>query len=267
MNTILVDDEIWTLDELADACAQIDEINIVGKFQYPTDSLEFSKDHVIELAFLDVEMPGINGLDLAQELRRLYPMMIVIFISAHDEYMSDAFDMDADYYVKKPYRTDKIQQVLSRTLLLARRLEKKIFIKTFGNFDVFVDGKVVHFSSAKSKELLAYLVDRKGSMVTSAEGFSILWEDEKYTHENASKYRKVTLRLKEDLIKNGIENIVQILPRGRALNVDAVECDYFQFLKGTESVRNSFNGEYMTNYSWGEFTLGALCNMSGYKYE
>ena len=66
--------------------------------------------------------------------------------------------------------------------------KEHIFIQTFGNFDVLLDGNPVHFSSAKSKELLAYLVDRQGALVTRVEAFAALYEDENYTRNNQKKF-------------------------------------------------------------------------------
>lgn len=72
------------------------------------------------------------------------------------------------------------------TKLLSRRLEKRVYIRTFGAFDVFVDNTPLSFRSAKAKELLALLVDRCGGILTSREGFTLLWENHPYDNQNAS---------------------------------------------------------------------------------
>lgn len=78
-----------------------------------------------------------------------------------------------------------------------------IFIRTFGYFDVFVDGVPILFRSEKAKELLALLVDRRGGYVSSSEAISILWENEPLSDQTRSRYRKVAMRLKDTLEQFG----------------------------------------------------------------
>ncbi len=258
MKTILVDDEMWMLRQFETECRELEDIQLEGVFDSPIEALEYARNHAIELAFLDIEMPHMNGLELAGELRSMYPDMIIIFVSGYDKYMVDAYKMNADYFVMKPYTKKNIEDVVSRAKLLSKRIKKRFFIKTFGNFDVFVDGKPIKFSSARAKELLAYLVDRNGNVVETEEGFSLLWEDRFFDASSASSYRKVLSRLQSSLVEAGALDILFILSHGRAINKSAVDCDYFSYLDGDKQTISQWNGEYMSNYSWGEYTLANL---------
>lgn len=133
-----------------------------------------------------------------------------------------------------------------------------VSIRTFGYFDVFVGENPIAFRNKKSKELFALLVDRKGGYVTSEEAISFLWEDEPVNTLTLSRYRKVALRLKSTLEEYGISDVVEVVDGKRRIVQDKVDCDLFNYLSGKEEYANLFKGSYLTNYSWGETTLGEL---------
>lgn len=252
MNTILVDDELWAMKQFETECAAIPDIHIIGQFSDSIDALEFAKTTAVDFALIDIEMPEMNGIELAKRLKELYPEIIIVFVTAYEKYLTEFLKIKADYYVIKPYTKDDVLDVLSRAELLSKRQQKRIFIKTFGNFDLFIEGRLLYFSSAKAKELLALLVDRRGGIITSKEALGLLWENRVYDPTAANTYRKTLSRLTDILKKAGIENILITKPNGRALNTEMVECDLYSFLDGDEAAKRSFTGEYMHNYSWGE---------------
>ena len=133
-----------------------------------------------------------------------------------------------------------------------------VTIRTFGYFDVFIDGKAVAFRNKKSKELFALLVDRKGGFVTSDEAISFLWEDEPVNSVTLARYRKVALRLKNTLEEYGISDVVEVVDGKRRIDTDKVSCDLYDYLSGKEEFANLFKGSYLSNYSWGENTLAEL---------
>ncbi len=136
----------------------------------------------------------------------------------------------------------------------------KVTIRTFGYFDVFVDGRPIAFRNKKSKELFALLVDRRGGFVTSEEAISFLWEDEPASPVIYSRYRKVALRLKNLLEEYEIADIVESVDGKRRIICERVNCDLYNYLTGKEVYSQLFKGSYLTNYSWGETTLGELYN-------
>ncbi|MGI6217234.1 MAG: PAS domain-containing protein [Coriobacteriales bacterium] len=133
---------------------------------------------------------------------------------------------------------------------------KNVRIRTFGHFEVFVNGTPIAFNHAKSKELLAILVDREGGYVSSREAVAYLWENEMVTKTVLARYRKVAMRLREILDENGIGNIVENKNGLRRIRVDKVDCDLFRFKSNGET--SLFNGSYMSDYSWGEVKLAEM---------
>lgn len=137
-------------------------------------------------------------------------------------------------------------------------IQSEVFVRTFGYFDVFVNGKPIAFRNKKSKELLALLVDRRGGFISSDEAVSFLWEDEFVTPVTLSRYRKVALRLKNLLEEYGIADIVESVDGKRRIVPERISCDLYDYLKGEEENKSLFTGSYLSNYSWGESTLAGL---------
>ncbi len=141
------------------------------------------------------------------------------------------------------------------------RLPHDVKIQTFGYFEVFVDGKPILFKSKKAKELLAVLVDRRGGYISSGDMISYLWEDEPVNPTTNARCRKVAMILKNTLAEYNVDYIIESADRQRRLVSDAVDCDLFHFLNGDESYVNNFDGTYMLNYSWSEWTASYLSNI------
>ena len=134
----------------------------------------------------------------------------------------------------------------------------KVCVQTFGNFDVYLDGKLLLFSRLKAKETFAYLIDRKGSSVTTAEIASILWEEREYNRSLQNQTQVILSCMMKTLKENGISDIVIKKRNQIAIDKSKIKCDYFEFFNGDVSAVNAYTGEYMTNYSWAEMTAGEL---------
>lgn len=127
MKTIIVDDEIWSMQSFIDECGTSDNIELKGLFTDPEEALAYAKREIVDFALLDIEMPKISGLTLAKQLREYNPDMIIIFVTAYPSYSMEAIKQRADYIVFKPYNMDDINDALNRAKLLGKR-GKKIFI-------------------------------------------------------------------------------------------------------------------------------------------
>ena len=154
MKTILVDDMLLDLQLFELKCADMPDFEIVGKFTDPNAAIEYAAGHVVDFALLDIDMPGMDGIHLAQALRRLRSDIIIVFATAHPKFAVEALKMKADYIIFKPFDREDIADVMERAKLLRRRQCKRIHFHTFGAFDMLVDGEPVHFRSGKAKELI-----------------------------------------------------------------------------------------------------------------
>ena len=110
---ILVEDESIILKgclrTLADTLPQA---KIAG-FQKADKALEFARSQRIDVAFLDIELSGDNGIELAQELRKINSCINIIFLTSHMDYMNDAWKLHASGFVMKPLDPEKIRQEMA----------------------------------------------------------------------------------------------------------------------------------------------------------
>ena len=161
----------------------------------------------------------------------------------------------------KPIRTDDVRTELEnlRNPIEWNR-EKRIKILTFGNFDVFVDGMPLKFERKQSKEILAYLVDKRGTSATYAELAAMLWEDEEYDRTKQKNLQVYVASLVKSLHGVGVKDLILKDRHGLLMNTAIVDCDYYRFLDGDTRAINAFTGQYMSAYSWAEFTVGYLEN-------
>ena len=113
----------------------------------------------------------------------------------------------------------------------------------------------------KAKELLALLIDRGGAALTTEQIASILWESKNYNTSLKNAVTKVVASLRNTLKAEGIEDI--LIKRWNHLAVDTkkFECDAYEYEKQVPRDRSSFRGEYMTNYSWAEYSIGRFIRM------
>lgn len=143
MNTklkcLLLDDELPGLSYLKLLCEQIPELEVVGVFNDPELFQNEFSNLEFDLCILDIEMPGTNGIQLAEMLKD----KAVIFTTAYKEYATHAFDLDAVDYVVKPVRIERLQQAVTKAILrktIDQPIRKNIRINTDkGNVQLFFD--------------------------------------------------------------------------------------------------------------------------------
>ena len=252
MKIIALDDEELALEGLMDAiraCAPNAELH---GFSYAEDVLAFLRVHSCDVAFLDVEMAGLNGVELAEQLKLRNPDVNLIFATGFSSYQGSAFDLHASGYLMKPITVEKVRKELAN---LRRPVpeEKRIQVQCFGNFEVYLDGIPLEFKYHKTKELLAYLVDGNGALCTNGEIITNLFGD-----DNHNAYlRSLRKDLLDTLETAGCADVITQQRGKLGLVPEAIRCDYYVWCAG-KRMGNAYLGEYMAQYSWSEDTNAAL---------
>lgn len=162
-------------------------------------------------------------------------------------------------YAKEP-KEDKISVIFMGTKESSteERCPVVLKVQTFGNFEVFYKDKPVAFGRAKAKELFAYLIDRRGATVTTAEACGILWEDKEYNFSLQRQFQTVVSDLIKSLKRHNLEHLLRRRRNCLSVEVSGLECDFYRLLEGDTGAKDLYNGEYMSNYSWAEMTAGFL---------
>lgn len=258
MKTILVDDEVRAMKVFETYAQGIPEVELIGEFTDGMEAVIYAKEHPVDLAVLDIQMSGMDGISIGKMLRLLYPDILLMYITGYESYAIDAIRLHAASYLLKPYTKEQLYYEIETAKLLSHRKKKRIFIKTFGHFDVFVDNHPIMFRSGKAKELLALLVDRQGGTVNTDQIICTLWEDRPNDEATQNLCSKVSKGLMNELKEHGAEEIL-ISKRGiKRVVPESFECDYYELLEDDQQAKKQFVGDYMLDYSWAEERMGLL---------
>ena len=259
MKIIAVDDEKLALDTLVDSIGKtVSEAETVG-FRRPEEALAYAGENPCDIAFLDIKMRGMTGLELARRLKEIRGDINIIFVTGYSEYSLDAFRLYASDYLLKPATPDAVGQALAHLRTPVKPVQaKRVRFRCFGSFEVYVDNKPLVFGRAKAKELLAYLVDRMGASATMGELMTVIWEDGPDTSSRQSNLRNLIADLKSVLSDAGVADIILKSRNSIALDCALVDCDYYDFLDHIPYAVNAYHGEYMAQYPWAEITTAAL---------
>lgn len=257
MQIIATDDEALALESLLSAIAEANPSAVVNGFHRGGDALAFARSHPCDIAFLDIEMRDMNGLELAKQLKGIHPQINIVFVTGYNQYMAEAYGLYVSGYVTKPASGEKISRELENLRHPVAPPGGQLRVQCFGNFEVFADETPVRFQYQKTKEMFAYLIDRKGAVCTVGEIMAVLWED-----DAGLKKRSYMSNLMADLVSTfaglGFDDV--LCKRRGILSVvpEHLQCDYYDWDKGLTYAINAYRGEYMSQFSWAESTLSEI---------
>ena len=256
MKLLAVDDEIIALEGLVKSIKEADSTAKVYAFRFSDEAIKFMETNTCDVAFLDIEMYGINGVNLANILLQMNPNINIIFSTGYGNYRDVAFDIHASGYIVKPITPEKVKKELLN-LRKPVQLVNKLQINVFGNFEVYFDGSPLKFKYSKSKELLAYLVDRRGAMCSVSEVIAVLFEDD---DDHKTYFKSIRKDLIDSLVHVGCGDAIVVQHGRLGINKENVYCSFFDLLDGKINLKDVYNGEYMTQYSFAEYTNANLHN-------
>ena len=254
MIAIAVDDEALMLGALVKAISSSPDVSAVTKFSDCEEALSFVKEHSVDIAFLDINMRGMGGLALAEKIVEFRPNCKIVFCTGYEEYAIPAFKLHASGYLMKPISAEDVQLEINNIKGL-RQKEKLLTVNCFGNFEVYANGEKVTFKRMKTKELFAFLIDRRGAAMTAKQICAVLFPDDMDDNKNSAYLRQLVMDLKNTLKAVGAESVLRHETPCYRVDTSLIQCDYFTYL---ETGKPEFYGEYMMQYSWAEDTCAAL---------
>lgn len=254
MKAIAVDDEINMLETLKEAIQASSDIESVASFSSCSGALAYVSENNVNVAFLDINMRGMGGLELAVKISELRPKCKIVFCTGYGEYALDAFQIHASGYLMKPITAQSVQKEIDHIKYIHTG-EKLLTVKCFGYFEVLHHGKSLAFKRTRTKELFALLVDRGGAGITAKQICAVLFPSYTDENKNIAYLRQFVMDLKNTLKEIGAEEIFQHDTPYYRIDTNKIECDYLNYL---EKGQPEFRGEYMTQYSWAEETCATL---------
>jgi len=269
IRAIVVDDERPSVDKMAKLLGDSGVVDIKGRFLNPLEALEYVKKMKIDTAFLDIEMPELDGFQLANHILELQGWTAIVFVTAYNEYAVEAFRINALDYLLKPVNKKRLRETLDRI-----RKEKKIGlnpsrlqVRCFSKFKVITGSGEVKFRTSKAEELLAYLIEGRGAQINRDEIIDRLWPD--YDGDRAVANFNTTLYyVRKALLQKGIRVPIEHSRGCYRLDATSVDCDYHKFLSlvsaprlinditisDYEEIAALYQGDYLggNQYQWPE---------------
>ncbi len=259
---LVIDKERPSLIRLTEILLELSPDSDIIPFRSYSEFMEYKSKSGFSAAFIDLDLSDNSGIELALTLKEHSPRCNIIFVSAHNELAADAFRARPSGFVKKPYTADDISAELDDLRYPPERDElfsRKLRVITFGSFLVYkADGTILHFRRSASRQIFAYLVDQCGYPVSVKDIAQDVFEDSEFSRQTSKNISKYIGFLMEDLEKEGYGDAVIRQNRTLQINKNRLNCDLYRALDGDVETLNSFNNEYMIDYSWAEMSESAL---------
>lgn len=267
LKAIIVDDEYPSLIKLEKMLKESGLVEVADKFTQPLRALEFLKETRVDAVFLDMEMPDMDGIELAGNILDINENIAFVFVTAYNQYAVEAFRLNAIDYLLKPVSPDRLTQTLRR-IIEQRGIvinPGRLKVQCFGKFSISVGSQEIRFRTEKAEELFAFFIDSKGDFISRSIIIDRLWED--FDGDRAVIHYNTTLHyVKKALFPYGIR-ISILYDRGSyRLDTQAIDCDYLKFCaleKRVEAIGQKnilqyeeaaalYSGEYLSgcDYVW-----------------
>lgn len=230
-------------------------------------ALAAARKQEIDIAVIDAVLPELSGLDFGRYLQELYPDVNLIYLAADKESGYEALRQHASGILPKPIVETELRRELD-DLRHPTQLgeQKRLFAQTFGNFELFVDGKPVVFKYTKTKEIVAILVNNRGAQTTNGEIIACLWEDDGDPEKKSSYLSNLRQDLQNTFRKLRLTNLILKQRGSLAIAADRIECDLYDWLDKKQASKYHYLGDYMNQYSWPE-TMHAQLDEIAWSFE
>ncbi len=244
MNIIAVDDEISSLQIFLSQIISIDNLGYKF-FKDDVDQIIKSVDEAdVSAAFIDVNMPNINGVDLAGKLISHNPEIKIVFVTGINVTKDDLPDNIKENvlgFIYKPYTFEDVKRYVD----IISHNKTTMQVKMFDTFDCFINGKTMSFSSSKSKELFALIIAYNGKTLEMNDAISQLWPD--IPLDNAKRlYRDAVWRLRKTLQDYKFPCVDFSRAQSKIIK-DNIKCDYWSYLKNG---KENYKGNFCKSYDW-----------------
>ncbi|WP_372631006.1 response regulator [Cohnella sp.] len=193
MKAILVDDEPLALRSLRKALnREMEELEIVGEYTDPEEAIGGVAELRPDVAFLDIHMPGTDGLRLGERIRTALPNIEIVFVTGYDQYAVKAFELYALDYIMKPVNDQRLRQTLERVRekraapgAARQSLAANVpLIRCLGQIRFQLPGseeQVPRWRTSKAQELFAYLLHHRDRAVGRSDLLELLWPEVEQT--------------------------------------------------------------------------------------
>lgn len=260
MKVVIVEDEKPILELMKVVIGRNPSYTIAGAFTNPLEALVRLPELRPDVAFLDVEMPKMNGIELGKKINELSMNTQIVFTTAYKEYAVEAFGVQALDYILKPVTPAAIERVSARLGSLKRNnvaaADEKdrgaSVIHCFGSFELRgPEGSLIRFRTRKMEEMLAYFLCHANRKIQKGQLMDLFWPDSSEERASHSLHQSI-YQIKKMLKEQAIDMDVQKANDGYVLETRGETFDLLEYKR-----LDSVNTERWTDYEEAE----RLCSL------
>lgn len=266
IRAVLIDDERPALRVMEIMLVKYPQIQVVGQYTNSVKAMEEIQNINVDVVFLDIDMPQMNGMETAARIRELSPHTEVVFVTAYEKYALQAYQFHPMDYILKPVEEERLDQLIHYFTLRHQEerpvtSDKRLIIQCFGEFNIkWEDQEPIKWRTKKTKEVFAYLVAHYNCKVTKEEVVGNLWPEEDPDKATKQFYNGIYY-IRKTLYEYGIPNDRLMIDNTYNLVMNEVDLD----LEKLEVLRKSsynnfkeieevFSGMYFEkqDYTWAD---------------
>jgi len=213
LTVCIIDDEHLALQYLDFLLNKIEGVRVAGKYSNPEELIEHVQSKTADAVFMDIQMPSIQGIDLAEKLLNIQPSLHIIFVTGYNEYAVKAFELNALDYILKPVQKERLELTIQRIkennqikLNAASEpdsVKVNYKIKNLGALRFYKENTPIEvkWRTTKAKELFAYLVQNHEYTIRKGELTDLMWSNLPWERAHSQLYstvyqiRKVTQQI------------------------------------------------------------------------
>ncbi|WP_019535749.1 response regulator [Paenibacillus ginsengihumi] len=186
MKVILIDDEHLALSYLEHQLLKIADVEIVGKFVNPFEGKDAIIQRDVDVVFLDINLPEISGIELAELLLESKPYLNIVFVTAYDDYAVQAFELNALDYVLKPVGIERLSKTIRRiqertgSVPSGSANVRPLKLNMFQHFSMETDDLLwtpMRWRTSRAQELFLYFLQHRGQHVRKTALIDLLWPE------------------------------------------------------------------------------------------
>lgn len=276
LKVILIDDEPLALEILERQLKKFDGIEVIEKFTYFDITVHENLLKSVDLVFLDIEMPELNGFELAEKIMEVCSDISIVFVTAYNEYAVKAFELNVMDYILKPVQKERLKNTLQRVQSDKNSKEEPIIkdetnliIRVGNELSFEINGRLknINWRTTKAKEIFFYLLHHEGTAIRKDFLAEYFWPDLEIEKAFSQMYtaiyhiRKALRSINEHItIKSRQEGYVLFLENAEVdlLNWESQLSQFHSFnrkkIHAYENTLEKYPGSYLggENYIWAE---------------
>lgn len=181
INAVIIDDETPAREELTHLLSKFSYINIIGTAKDGVSGKELIMEKRVDIAFLDIEMPGLSGIELSKILKSIGRAPIIIFTTAYSNFAVEAFEVEAVDYLLKPLREEKLERAVIKAkkqldqnnvnilsgILANQSVETKCKFLSVYSGDHIIPIKIQHIDLAEARGRFTWITTKNGEFKTT----------------------------------------------------------------------------------------------------